>query len=105
MAGHLFVAAHGRSRSLGIGSLAYAIFPRASAAITYGAVIVAFLWNLVAALLGAPGWLVRVSPFAHVALVPAAPFRPGPAVSMVAAAALCAVVSGEIFRPRDLTGA
>jgi hypothetical protein len=38
-------------------------------------------------------------------LVPAAPFRPGPAVSMVAAAALCAVVSGEIFRPRDLTGA
>jgi len=90
---------------LGVGALAYAILPRASAAITYGAVIVAFLWNLVAALLGAPGWLARLSPFAHVALVPAEPFRTGGAALMLAIAAVCPVISIELFKRRDLIGA
>lgn len=58
-----------------------------------------------AALLGAPGWLVRLSPLAHVALVPAELFRAGDAAAMLAVAALCAAVSAELFRRRDLTAA
>ena len=41
----------------------------------YGIVTVTFLWQAVGALLGAPGWLVDLTPFAHVGLVPAQPFR------------------------------
>ena len=60
---------------LGIAALAYAIVPRASAGIAYGLVTVAFLWDLVGSLLGVPRWLVELTPFAHVGLVPAQPFR------------------------------
>ena len=57
---------------LGIAALAYALVPRASAGIAYGLVRVAFLWNLFGSLLGAPKWLVELTPFAHVGLVPGA---------------------------------
>ena len=55
---------------LGLAALAYAVVPRASAGIAYGLVTVAFLWQLVGSLLGAPRWLVDLTPFAHVGLVP-----------------------------------
>ncbi len=64
---------------LGVAALAYAVAPRASGGIAYGLVTVAFLWQLVGSLLGAPRWLVELTPFAHVGLVPAQPFRAGAA--------------------------
>jgi ABC-2 type transport system permease protein len=90
---------------LGIAALAYAIVPRASAGIAYGLLTVAFLWQLVAALLGVPQWLVDLTPFAHVRLVPTQPFRTGAATAMLAAAAGCALAAIWVFRRRDLTGA
>jgi ABC-2 type transport system permease protein len=89
---------------LGIAALAYAIVPRAGAGIAYGLVTIAFLWQLVAALLGAPRWLVDLTPFAHVGLVPTQPFRVVAAAVMLAAAVACALVGMCIFRRRDLTG-
>jgi ABC-2 type transport system permease protein len=89
---------------LGIAALAYAIVPRASAGIVYGLVTVAFLWQLVAGLLGAPRWLVDLTPFAHVGLVPTQPFRTGAAAVMLAAAVACGLAAMWIFRRRDLTG-
>ncbi|HEY5988876.1 MAG TPA: hypothetical protein VIV12_21220, partial [Streptosporangiaceae bacterium] len=70
---------------LAIAGLAYAIVPRASAAISYGIVTVTFLWQAVSALLGAPTWLADLAPFAHVALVPAQPFRVGSAAVIIGA--------------------
>ena len=70
---------------LGIAALAYAVVPRASAGIAYGLVTLAFLWHLVGALLGVPRWLVDLTPFAHVGLVPTQPFRTGAAAVMLAA--------------------
>src|SRR5581483_11596603 len=90
---------------LGIGSLAYALLPRAGAWVAYALVIVAFLWNLVAALLGAPTWLVRISPFAHVALVPAEPFRVGSAATLLAVAVGCGLLASALFSGRDLSTA
>jgi len=89
---------------LGIAALAYAIVPRMSAGIAYGLLTIAFLWQLVAALLGVPQWLVDLTPFAHVGLVPTQPFRTGAAALMLAAAAGCALAAIWIFRRRDLTG-
>ena len=89
---------------LGIATLAYATVPRASAGIAYGLVTVAFLWQLVGSLLGVPRWLVEVTPFAHVGLVPAQPFRAGAAVIMLAIAAASALAAVWFFQRRDLTG-
>jgi ABC-2 type transport system permease protein len=89
---------------LGIAALAYAIVPRASAGIAYALVTVAFLWDLVGSLLGAPRWLVEVTPFAHIGLVPAQPFRAAAAVVMLGIAVSSALAATWIFQRRDLTG-
>ncbi len=89
---------------LGIAALAYAIVPRASAGIAYGLVTVAFLWQLVGSLLGVPKWLVEVTPFEHVGLVPVQPFRPEAAAIMAGIGLLAAVAALGVFRRRDLIG-
>jgi ABC-2 type transport system permease protein len=89
---------------LGIAALAYAIVPRASAGLSYGLVTVAFLWDLFGSLLSVPKWLVEATPFAHVGLVPAQPFRAGATVIMLAIAAISALAAVWLFERRDLTG-
>ena len=89
---------------LGIAALAYAIVPRASGGLSYGLVTVAFLWDLFGSLLSVPKWLVQATPFAHVGLVPAQPFRAGAAVIMLGIAAVSALAAVWFFQRRDLTG-
>ncbi len=89
---------------LGLAALAYATIPRASAGIAYGLVTLAFLWQLVGSLLGVPKWLVEVTPFAHVGLVPTQAFRGGAAATMVAIGLLAAAAALAAFRRRDLLG-
>jgi ABC-2 type transport system permease protein len=89
---------------LGIAALALAIVPRASAGIAYGLVTVAFLWQLSGSLLGGPHWLLDLSPFQHVGLVPAEPFHATSAVVMLAIAAVAAIAAMGIFGRRDLVG-
>jgi ABC-2 type transport system permease protein len=89
---------------LGIAALAYAIVPRASAGTAYGLVTVAFLWQLSGSVLGAPKWLLDLTPFAHVGLVPAQQFRATAAAVMLALAALASLSALWWFRRRDLTG-
>ena len=90
---------------LGVAAVAYAAVPRASAGIAYGLATVAFLWQLFGSLLGAPRWLVNVTPFAHVGLVPAQPFRVVAAVVMVAIGLVMAGAAVWLFERRDVTGA
>ncbi|MGO9320581.1 MAG: polyketide antibiotic transporter [Solirubrobacteraceae bacterium] len=87
---------------LGVAALAYAVVPRASAAIVYTLVAVAFLWDLVGSLLGVPKWLVELTPFQHVGLVPTQPFRGQAAAIMVGIGALAALAALAVFRRRDL---
>jgi ABC-2 type transport system permease protein len=88
----------------GIAALTYAVVPRASAGLSYGLVTVAFLWDLFGSLLNVPSWLVRATPFAHIGLVPAQPFRAGSAVIMLVIAVASALASVWFFQRRDLTG-
>ena len=90
---------------LGIAALAYALVPRAGTAIAYGLVAVSFLWDLTGSLLGVPKWLVDLTPFAHVGLVPAEPFRAGAAAAMLAIGVLAGLGALAAFRRRDLLGA
>jgi ABC-2 type transport system permease protein len=87
---------------LGVAVLAYALVPRASGAIAYALVTVAFLWDLIGSLLGAPKWLVELTPFQHVGLVPAEPFRGQAAAIMIGIGVLAALAALALFRRRDL---
>jgi ABC-2 type transport system permease protein len=88
----------------GIAALAYALVPRASTGLAYGLVVLAFLWQLVGSLLGVPKWLVEVTPFAHVGLVPTEPFRGGAAAAMLALAATAGAGALWAFARRDTVG-
>jgi ABC-2 type transport system permease protein len=90
---------------LGISAFAYAIVPRASSGTAYGVVAVAFLWNLLGSLLGAPKWLIELTPFEHVGLVPTQPFQLVAAAAMLAIGVACAIAALGGFRRRDLLGA
>ena len=90
---------------LGLGILAFAVRPRASMSIAYGVTSLAFVWELFGAILGAPAWTLNLSPFHHIGLVPAQPFRAGAAAVMLAIAAVSGVAAVRIFERRDLTGA
>jgi ABC-2 type transport system permease protein len=87
---------------LALGTLAFALVPRASTVIAYGLVGPAFVWELFGALLEVPDWLLAVSPFHDVGLVPGEPFEPGAATIMLALAASVALTAVTIFRRRDL---
>ena len=90
---------------LALAALAFALMPRASTGIAYSLVIVGFVWQLLGAILGAPRWLLDATPFQHIGLVPAQPFRTTAAAAMLAIAAVAALVSLWALRRRDITGA
>ena len=90
---------------MGFAVLAYAVVPRASSAIAYGLVSAAFLWYLVGSLLGVPKWVVGLTPFQHIGLVPVQTFRPVDAGIMVAIGLAFTVSAFGVFRRRDLLAA
>jgi ABC-2 type transport system permease protein len=90
---------------LALGVLAFALVPRASGAIAYGLVGVAFVWELFGSLAELPDWLLAVSPFHDVGLVPGEPFKAGAAAIMLAIAAAVILAAVASFRRRDLAPA
>jgi ABC-2 type transport system permease protein len=89
---------------LGLSALIYAVVPRVSSALSYTLVTVMFLWYLVGSVVGVPGWVVGLTPFRHIGLVPAAPFRVEAAVVMAAIGLAAAGAALVVFRRRDLLG-
>jgi ABC-2 type transport system permease protein len=87
---------------LALGVLLFAWVPRPSPGAAFGLIGIAFLWELVGALVSAPSWLLTISPFHHVTQVPlVAADRRGTAVMLVIAA-LAAWAGVERFARRDL---
>jgi ABC-2 type transport system permease protein len=90
---------------LGLGALAFALVPRSSTVIAYGLVGLAFVWELFGSLLEVPDWLLALSPFHDVGLVPGEPFEATAAATMLVIAACATLAAIQIFRRRDLTAA
>jgi ABC-2 type transport system permease protein len=90
---------------LGVAALAYSLIPRASTAVSYGIVLLTFLWQAAGSLLGAPRWAVDLTPFAYVGLVPTQSFRTTDAAVMVGLGLVAALLGLVAFRHRDLVGA
>jgi ABC-2 type transport system permease protein len=87
---------------LGLGALLFAALPRQSGGGALALVGVAFLWELVGALISAPNWLLALSPFHHVAAVPQSAFDVRGALAMIVVAVIAAVAAVEVFIRRDL---
>lgn len=87
---------------LGLATLAFAALPRASAGISSTLVTVAFLWQIVGSLLNPPQWLLDATPFQHIGLVPAQPFRTTAAIITLAIGATAAAAGVLVFKHRDL---
>jgi ABC-2 type transport system permease protein len=62
------------------------------------------VWETIGALLDVPAWLLDLSPFHHVGLIPAESFQAGAAAVMVALAAVAAAAAVWAFERRDLAG-
>ena len=89
---------------LSIAALLYALVPRAATAAAFAVVSVTFVWQLLSAIVGAPGWLRELSPFEHVGLVPAQPLKGVAAAVMLAVAVLVGAAAVRAFSRRDLVG-
>jgi ABC-2 type transport system permease protein len=87
---------------LGVSAIAFAAMPRAGAAVAYALVAISFLWQLVGSLLSAPQWLLELTPFAHIGMVPAQGFRALDAAVLLALGLLLALAATAIFARRDL---
>ena len=89
----------------GLAVLCFGALPRLTTAVSLGSVVVAYLVELVGALVKAPAWVLDLSPFHHVAPVPAAPANTTAAITMIVVGVACAVAGIELFARRDLVGA
>ena len=87
---------------LALGALLFAWLPRPSPGAAFGLVGVAFLWELAGALLGAPWWLLTISPFHHVTQAPLVAVDRRGTFVMLVVAALAAAAAVERFARRDL---
>ena len=87
---------------LGIVTLAYALTSRGGVALGYAAVIIAFLWNVVGSLFSPPRWVLDLTPFAHVGLVPTQAVRGVAVAVMIVIGVVAAAVAIGVFRHRDV---
>ncbi len=88
----------------GLAMLTFGLLPRLTLAVPVAVTVVGYLLSLLGPALSWPAWVVDLSPFAHLALVPAESFAAGPATAMVALG-LAGVGAGLVaFSRRDLVG-
>ena len=90
---------------LGIAVLCFGFAPRLTAGVALGAVVAAYLLELVGAIVNAPIWVLDLSPFHHLAPAPAAPMNAGAALVMVAIGLAATVLGIVQMSHRDLVGA
>lgn len=86
----------------GLSVLAFGAVPRATAYVAFGAVTIAFLVQLVGGLSAAPGWLMNLSPFSHIAPVPATSMNVTSTVVALAVAVVSTGLGVLAFGRRDL---
>ncbi len=81
---------------------AFGLLPRWAGPITWFALAAALVMGQLGKLFELPQWLMNVSPFTHVPLVPAEPFTATPVGWLTAAALALGAVGFAAFRRRDL---
>jgi ABC-2 type transport system permease protein len=90
---------------LGIGGLAFGLWPRGSVGVVYGLVIWSFLVETLASAFNSNHWLRDTSPLLHIAPVPAANPNWPAAFWLLGLGALAAALGLAAFGRRDVEGA
>jgi len=90
---------------LGIGALAFGVWPRAAVGLTYALVVWSFLVEIIAAVFDSSHWLRDTSPLLHITPAPAADPDWSAAMWLVGLGVLAAVAGVVAFGRRDLQGA
>jgi ABC-2 type transport system permease protein len=90
---------------LGVALLTFGVLPRLTVALPAALTVVAYVLTLLGPALGWPGWVVDLSPFTHLAYVPAQPFAVTSAVVMALIGCTAGACGVAAFGRRDLTGA
>jgi ABC-2 type transport system permease protein len=90
---------------LGIGGLAFGLWPRGAIGVAYGLVVWSFLVETISAIVDSNHWLRDTSPVLHIAPVPAAAPNWTAAVWLVGLGAVAATAGIAAFGRRDLVGA
>ncbi|NTW41315.1 MAG: anibiotic ABC transporter, partial [Cellulomonadaceae bacterium] len=91
--------------ALALGGFVVAVFgllPRWAGPITWFALACALVMGQLGSLFELPQWLLNVSPYTHVPLVPAEPFEATPVLWLMAAAFALGGLGFAAFRRRDL---
>jgi ABC-2 type transport system permease protein len=88
--------------TLGVGIGLFGLLPRLAVPLTYGFVVGAYLLDFVGGLLDLPEWVLDLSPYRHLASVPATDMNLGAALVMLVAGVVAAGVGLVAFRRRDL---
>ncbi len=86
---------------IGLAVALFGLLPRAAAA-AWGALAACYLAAFLGPLLGLPDWVMDISPFTHVPLLPAAGFDIVPLLALTAVAAALVAVGLAGFRRRDV---
>jgi polyether ionophore transport system permease protein len=90
---------------LGIGGLAFGVWPRGAIGVAYGLVVWSFLVEVLSAAFDSNHWFRDTSPLLHIAPVPAADPNWGAAAWLVGLGLLAAAAGIAAFGRRDLAGA
>lgn len=90
---------------LGVGGLAFGLWPRGAIGVVYGLVVWSFIVETIAAAFDSNHWLRDTSPFLHIAPVPAADPNWTAAFWLVALGLAAAAGGVAAFSHRDLAGA
>ena len=90
---------------LGVGGLAFGLWPRGAIGVAYGLVVWSFVVEVFAAAFDSNHWLRDTSPLLHIAPVPAADPNWPAAAWLVGLGVLAALVGVAAFGRRDLVGA
>ena len=90
---------------LGIGALAYGLWPRGAIGVAHGLVVWSFLVETISAIIDSNHWLRDTSPVLHIAPVPAAAPDWTAAIWLVGLGAVAATAGLAAFGRRDLVGA
>ncbi|MFG2248149.1 hypothetical protein [Spirillospora sp. NPDC048823] len=90
--------------AMGLAVLLFGARPRLTVPGSVAAAVIAYLIETIGPALNWPDPVLAVSPFHHLAKVPAEPFETVAAASMIVLAALLTMAGNLLFERRDLTG-
>ncbi len=88
----------------GLAVLTFGLLPRLTVAVPVTVTVVGYLVSLLGPALSWPDWVVNLSPFTHLAWVPAAPWAATAGIVMTCLGLVFLAAGLLTFRRRDLTG-